>query len=358
MDAKLHRGFAPHGASFLQRLVVCLAVLLWIDILADAAPGSSPSQTTSSMPAAHDSPPPISRPRDEVWLVSSRGVGARGGAPNLHQLALERHHNDQRWTTSNQQAFLSPGNRGSTTIVFVPGDGYSHRHARELGMQAYRRTVAGLSSEPAVRFVIWSWPSDHVTRRRVRDVRIKAHRTPWVAWCLGHWLDTIEGTGPICLVGTGLGARVVGEALHLRGGGALGPYRLASKPRSPVRAVLISAAIDNDSVLPGRRLDRALSSVERLLVVTNSTDPVLRRYRWLYGFRSRAVALGYSGIAGGGRWPADAAKIEQVDAASFVGPNHGFMYFFSAPQVVARIRPYALEPAGPLLARDPRGATR
>ena len=120
--------------------------------------------------------------------------------------------------------------------------------------------------------------------------------------------------------------------------------------------MLISAAIDNDSLLPGRRLDHALSNVERLLVVTNSTDPVLRRYHWLYGLRSRAVALGYTGIAGG-RGTGLASKIEQIDAASLVGPNHGFMYFFSAPQVVARIQPYALE-STPLLASERRTSAR
>lgn len=125
-----------------------------------------------------------------------------------------------------------------------------------------------------------------------------------------------------------------------------------------MRAVLISAAIDHDWLLPGRRLDRALSSVERMLVVTNSTDPVLRRYHWLHGMRSGAVALGYAGLAGGVPKTTIASKIEQVDAASLVGPNHGFMYYFSLPQVVARIQPYAIEPSVTLLARNRREATR
>lgn len=343
---------------FQHSLVVCLALLPGKDIFADATRGSSlnrPAPSVSQPTAAQRSASPKSRQQDEVWLVSCRGVvGARGGAPKLRQIVYERHRNDQGWTTSNQQTFLASGNLGSATTVFVPGDGYSHGQARSLGMRAYQRTIAGLPPESAVRFVIWSWPSDRVARRRVRDVRIKAARTPWVAWCLAHWLDTVAPAGSICLVGTGLGARVVGEAVHLRGGGVLGRYRLAAKSRRPARVVLISAAIDNDSLLPGRRLDHALSNVERLLVVTNSTDPVLRRYHWLYGLRSRAVALGYTGIAGGRTTP---AKIEQIDAASLVGPNHGFMYFFSAPPVVARIQPYALE-STPLLASERRTIAR
>lgn len=307
--------------------------------------------------AAHPAPP--SQRYDDIWIVSCRGVGAPGSAPNLNQLVYGRRFNNRGWTPSNQHAFSKSGSRASATIVFVAGDGYSYAQARDLGLNAYQRMVAGLPSEVSVRFVIWSWPSDPVTRRRVRDVRIKASRTPWVAWCLSHWLDTIERPGQICLVGTGMGARIVGEALHLRGGGKLGGYQLtAANSRSPVRVVLISAAIDHDWLLPGRRLDRALSSVERMLVVTNSKDPVLRRYHWLYGMRSRAVALGYAGLAGGAPATTIASKIEQVDAASLVGPNHGFMYYFSVPQVVARIQPYALEPSVTLLARNPRDGTR
>lgn len=342
-------------------LVACLALLQNKDTLADATCVSAPNRPRSSASQAtppHRSPPLASRPQDEVWLVNCRGVADWGGAPNLRQVMYERHRNDQGWTPSNQQAFLAAGSRGSAVTVFVPGDGYSHSQARTLGIKAYQRTIAGRAPELAVRFVIWSWPSDQVARRRVRDIRIKAARTPWVAWCLAHWLDTVAPDSPISVVGTGLGARIVGETLHLRGGGRLDRYQLAAgKPRRPVRAVLISAAIDHDSLLPGRRLDRALPSIERLLVVTNSTDPVLRRYHWLYGLRSRAVALGYTGMPSGGRGTGLASKIEQIDAASLVGPNHGFMHFFSAPQVVARIQPFALE-STPRLSRDPRTTAR
>jgi hypothetical protein len=336
--------FASKAASC-GVILVCLVIRQVGEAVA-AGPETPPVQVSSSR-------------RDDIWIVSCRAVGHLGSTPNLNQLVYGRHVSNRGWTSSDQHAFLSSDSRSSATIVFVPGDGYTYSQTRDLGMHAYQRMIAGLPSEVAVRFVIWSWPSDQVARRRVRDLRIKASRTPWVAWCLSHWLDTIERGSPICLIGTGFGARIVGESLHLRGGGKLGGYQLiATNSRSPVRAVLISAAIDNDWLLPGRRLGHALSSVERMLVVTNSSDPVLVRYRWLYGIRSRAVALGYAGLAGGSSKLTSASRIEQVDAASLVGPNHGFMYYFSVPQVVARIQPYASEPGVRLLARDPRDGTR
>ncbi len=281
-----------------------------------------------------------------------------GGLANLNELVYSRYGDLRSWTRSDQNAFRATGS--PATVVFVPGNGYSHQQTRDLGLDAYRRMMGELPPDEKIRFVIWSWPSDPASRRQVRDVRIKAGRTPWVAWCLASWLDTLEPAGPLCVVGTSFGARVVCEALHLRGGGTIGTYRLApaSTPRQRVQAVLISAAIDNDWLLPHRRLGRAISSVERMLLLTNSTDPVLSRYRLLYGLRSNAAALGYTGLAGREQLGAEARKIEQIDVASLVGPNHGFVYYFSAPRVVAQIQRYTISPNAPMLARNRGSAAR
>lgn len=220
--------FAPPKAFGCKAMMVCLVIhQARYAVAAGPAPSTASMSSSVSRPTA-DHPAPASHRYDEIWIVSCRGVGAIGSTPNLNQLVYGRHLSNRGWTPSNRDVFSATGSRTIATIVFVPGDGYSHAQARDLGMNAYRRMIAGLPSEGAIRFVIWSWPSDQVTRRRVRDVRIKAGRTPWVAWCLSHWLDTVERGGPTCLVGTSLGARIVGEALHLRGGGRLGGYQLAA----------------------------------------------------------------------------------------------------------------------------------
>jgi hypothetical protein len=364
MNLRWHKKkYIQPAAWFGKFATVWLAVFVSPHSCEAVEPAGQSTRVSQASPAGPPtilrSPPSAVRPQDQVWIINCRGVGSNAGTPNLQQLLYGRF-DSQGWTLSNQRQFVLSHKRPFGTIVFVPGNGYSHSQARDLGLQAYQRTVSGLPREAAVRFVIWSWPSDPVSRRAMRDARVKASRTPWAAWCLIHWLDAVEPARSLCLVGTGFGAKIVAEALHLRGGGSLGWYQLATQPtpRPPVRAVLVSAAFDNDWLLPGRRLGRALSSTERMLLITNSTDPVLRRYHWLYGMRSRAAALGYTGLAGALTSGSLASKVEQVDAAATVGANHGFMYYFSVPQVVARIQPYTLEPDVPLLARERRSSPR
>lgn len=292
--------------------------------------------------------PLASRPLDQLWLVSCRGLGAAGREQNFARLGYWRYVASSGWVTSNRDEFLLSGGLVSVTSVFVPGNGYSGKQVRELGSVAYRRLVAGAANETPLRFVIWSWPSDRINAGPVQDARVKAARTTLAAWYLARWLDDLEPLGDISIIGCSFGARVVGEALELRGGGRLGPYELTdpASTRSQVRVVLVSAAIDNDWLLPGRRLGHALSHVERLLLINNTSDSVLRRYGWLYGRRNSAAALGYTGLIGVRRLGDNAAKVRQIDATNTVGRQHGFMNYFSVPRVVGWMRPYVLSSGG------------
>ena len=292
--------------------------------------------------------PLASRPLDQLWLVSCRGLGSADREQNFARLSYWRYVAPSGWAASSRDEFLRAGGSVSATSVFVPGNGYTGNQARDLGAIAYRRLVAGLSDGSPLRFVIWSWPSDHINAGPVQDARVKAARTTSAAWYLARWLDELEPLANVSMIGCSFGARVVGEALELRGGGRLGPYQLAdpASARSQVRVVLVSAAIDNDWLLPGRRLGHALSHVERLLLINNTSDGVLRRYGWLYGRRNSAAALGYTGLVGVGRLGDNAAKVRQIDATNTVGRQHGFMNYFSVPRIVGWMRPYVLTSGG------------
>ncbi|OYV89770.1 MAG: hypothetical protein B7Z73_06605, partial [Planctomycetia bacterium 21-64-5] len=175
----------------------------------------------------------------------------------------------------------------------------------------------------------------------IKDVRLKAARTPQVADCLARWLDATSLPGQLSLLGTSFGARIVMEALELRADARLRTLQTESSvPAShqPLDVVLISAAIDNDWLLPGRKLNRSFEEVDRLLLINNHDDSVLSRYRWLYGLRSRAEALGVTGIATG-RLGRHAGKTVQIDAASIIGRRHGCNPYFDSPQLLAAMRP-------------------
>lgn len=348
----------PGAENAVARIVGFCAVLAACQP-AWAAPPAPPPVAASDVdrygdampaPPALGLPPPVpgplaSRPLDQLWLVSCRGLGAAGREQNFARLSYWRYVTPSGWVASSRDEFLLTGGSVSATSVFVPGNGYSGNQARDLGAIAYRRLVAGLSDGSPLRFVIWSWPSDHINAGPVQDARVKAARTTLAAWYLARWLDELEPLVNASIIGCSFGARVVGETLELRGGGRLGPYQLVApaSARSQVRVVLVSAAIDNDWLLPGRRLGHALSHVERLLLINNTSDAMLRRYGWLYGRRNSAAALGYTGLVGAGRLAGDSAKVRQIDATDLVGRRHGFMYYFTMPRIVGWMRPYVFD---------------
>jgi len=105
--------------------------------------------------------------------------------------------------------------------------------------------------------------------------------------------------------------------------------------RKRLNVVLISAAIDSQWLLPNQRLGGSLSQVDRLLLINNSNDNVLKRYHWLYGPRSKADAVGTVGLRT--RHPA-VSDFAQIDAAPIIGRQHGCAPYFESPRLVAAIR--------------------
>lgn len=325
--------------------------------LTSASPASA-ARPFEPLPAIHDAArpgsalpelgaPAIMAPAaigDEVWVVSCRGLSARAREQNVEHLQYARMAAEGRWTMADRAEFFAPENSPSLVTIFVPGNGYTASQARDLGTAAFARLVTG-TPHPPVRFVIWSWPSEPVNAGPVRDVRVKAERTTLAAWYLARWLDDLSPETQVSFIGTSFGARVVGEALQLRAGGRLGEFQLAPRPepRAPANVVFVSAAIDNDWLLPGRRLGLAMNQVNHLLSINNTTDSILRRYRLVYSRRSDAVALGYAGLPSGARFGPLAEHVREINASSLVGRRHGFSHYFAVPRIVDWMRPYVFQ---------------
>lgn len=277
------------------------------------------------------------RPRDQLWLVSCRGVSYGRHDDDLDELSYVVHQPGDGWTPAGKAAFRA-ADPATNTCILVLGNGYSAAQTRSLGHTAYRRLVDGLPPECGVRFVIWSWPSDHTDQGPIQDLRTKAAWTPQVAFCLARWLDEMPLPGQVSLLGTSFGGRIVLEALELRANGRLGNLHLeapSGADRPAFHVVLISAAVDNDWLLPGRRLGGALSQTDRVLFVNNSSDNVLKRYHWLYGRRSRTSAIGNTGPRVAGEF---AENVFQIDAAPIIGRHHGCAPYFDSPSLAAAMR--------------------
>jgi hypothetical protein len=112
-----------------------------------------------------------------------------------------------------------------------------------------------------------------------------------------------------------------------------------------MRAALLVAAIDSDWLLPGHRQGRAMSQMTELLLVNNSCDVLLKRYRLLYCRRSNAQAVGFTGLAVGWLSPEDRGKVTQLDACCQVGRRHNLVGYTESPDLISRVRACLLSDA-------------
>ena len=297
---------------------------------------------------------PQPRALDQLWLVSHRGLGCNV-EQQVEELKVWRYDREKCWVRSDLAELQDADDGNLVTTIFAHGNRIDSCEAFTEGWDVYR-TLVRCADERPVRFIIWSWPSAKI-RGPIKDARIKACRTNLSAYYLAWFVDRLQPDEPVSLWGHSFGARIVTGALHLLGGGQLAGRRLverAHEKRDPMHVVLIAAALDSDWLLAGHAHDRAMSQVDRMLLVNNSCDALLKRYRLIDHRRSCRQALGYTGLSS--CWmDSDAwSKIEQIDACCQVGRRHTLVGYLCVPRLMARMRNVLLfEPAsGPTKLED------
>jgi hypothetical protein len=278
-----------------------------------------------------------------LWAISSRHAGSAISP----QPALEYWRHDPRvrgWTAAGPDEFLAEDSPGVVTLFYVHGNRINHREALYDGERVFQQVCSCTPASQPLRLVIWSWPSTQV-EGPLKDVRYKACVSDAHAWHLAWLVDRMRPDVPVSLVGYSFGARLVGGTLHLLGGGRLAGHALLERvhpQRLPLRAVFMAGALDSHALLPNGRNHRALSQVERMLVLVNPRDPVLHHYPLLAGiFRKGPPALGYTGFFSrclGG----ECEKIAQWNVSSYVGKNHDWQRYLYSPAIVSRLQRLAL----------------
>ncbi len=292
---------------------------------ATASVGALPAcATPAAKPCPPASPVTIPRPEDDIWIVSSRGCGCTTGCSPTGPPLWYWRYRAARWVQTPASEFWSTLSATTPVSVAMHGNRMSHNDAVQFGWRLYNVSVRYAPHQPAMRFVIWSWPSEKVGGGPLNDARAKAARSDIDARHLAWFLDHLPAGGPLSLVGYSFGVRVIGGALQLVAGGSIDGYRMPNLTRRyrPARLVLMASAMDNDWLLPGRRFGLALEQTEHITLINNGCDRVLKRYGRLYGRGSCQEALGYTGQASPGRLGAEFAKFEQHDVCCLVGPRH------------------------------------
>ncbi len=278
-------------------------------------------------------------PQDQVWIVSSRGLGGRSTEKVAERLQYWRNVNGG-WVASNLAEFLQQP-KDLTTSIFVTGNYYRERETIEAGWLLYQRLAAHRTNNRPLRFVIWSWPSDPVPGRRLQDAKIKFARMDAGSYHLASFLDQFDRATPVSLCGASFGAGIVVGSLELLAGGRLSGFRLPDGARQPHRArvVLIGGAFDNNWLLPGRKYGGALSQVEQMLVFVNPRDLALRFYNRLYFRHSPAQAIGRTGPSGMACID-EAGKLYLFNSNAYLGHRHAPRYYFYSPTLMATMQPF------------------
>lgn len=304
----------------------------------------------------------IPRPQDEVWLISTRQSGhpapcaAMGANLRYYRFGSSACSGPGQWQRVDQEAFLGHGLPGGTTVFFVHGNCVSRCESFRRGMAVYQALVRHARSDRPIRFVAWSWPTARLGRW-VKDVRVKAQRTGLASCQLAWLVDQMDPETSMGMVGFSFGARVITGALHILGGGQLGQIALPvhhATERGAIRTVLMSAALDDDWLLPGHRHGLALSQVDGMLLMNNSCDQGMKWYPVIDRCR-RPTALGRWGMPSLCMLGPDARKIDQCDVCHQLGRVHDFRRFLGCSNLMRQTWEYISFEA--LLAGNVHGMT-
>lgn len=271
---------------------------------------------------------------DQVLLISTRQLGTRCDPEQmLDGLECRERVADDNATKWRTIRFEEIAQNDRPTLFYIHGNRVGRGRDKTEGLAVYQRLAQHHAGEGPIRYVIWSWPSDQI-RRPVLDYKVKAARTRPVGWQLAWAIDQLPAETPLALVGYSYGARIATGALHLLAGGALGELKLGDpRPRPPVHAALIAAAEDAAWIRPGGFHGRALSQIDRLVLLTNRLDPAMRFYH--LGFGRDVQPLGYTGLVAG----RPQGKVWSVDLTEQLGRTHALGSYLRAKEVVARVWP-------------------
>ena len=280
------------------------------------------------------------RPQDEVWVISSRHLGwpdCAAGAPALKYWRWDC--GIKNWDKLSAAEFQETDSATVATVIYVHGNRVDSWQAVDLGWYTYNAIVRQGDNDRPVRYVIYSWPSTRICGSQVDDLRYKANRTNGEAYYLGYVLSNIREDVPVALIGFSYGARVTTGALHVAAGGQICGNSLPADMarRGNIRSVLMAAAMHNYWMWPGCFHGDALKSTDRMLILANSCDKVLRRYHWLFkGERPRA--LGFCGLS----WCDQTGKVKELDCCCCVGKTHDSLSYLHAWNLAELTRKYVL----------------
>ena len=214
-----------------------------------------------------------------------------------------------------------------TVVVYAHGNWNSIGTARQRALMIYRKLQA--RSQGPVTFILYSWPSER-DKGFAKDIRRKNLRLSTESHHLARLLNRFSSDTRMSFIGFSFGCPLICGALHLERGGTLAGATLPeSIERTEMyRLSLTAPAFDRDRLGPNGTYRFALGNVSQIVNLYNSTDPVLKRFRFVEKGYS-PVAAGYSGLprfsyycSGPGEAKTCTPGLKQFDCRASVGRTH------------------------------------
>jgi len=262
---------------------------------------------------------------DSVWEVSTRHLS--GACQIGSPLQISKVIGTSYYPSSLDEFLADPvGLNSPQTVIYVHGNWMEWSNARERGLYVYQ-LLAAQSCGP-IRLILFSWPSQR-DGRPGPDVREKASLVHIESHYLADFLKHVPNDRPIGMFGFSFGGAIICGTLHLLGGGSL-DCRALSQPLAKhpnVRVSLVASAFERNLLSFGGKYQLALGQIDKLVNLYNSSDPVLKRFRFID--RGEPVAAGFLGINArtDSRLTTD-PKIVQYDCTRAAGRTHSEVDYY------------------------------
>ncbi|MGY8768291.1 MAG: hypothetical protein ACKVH8_07675 [Pirellulales bacterium] len=282
------------------------------------------------------------RAGDQVYLINTRCLpGGCGNTLPVDQMTVSRFDAGTGWIDSSVKQLLETESPSGLTSCYVHGNRMNENWVHRRGWAMYHELTRGLPAERNVRFIIWSWPTSP-GGGIIQSTRENGVRADDDAYYLGSLINQMPAEEQISLSGFSFGARVISGALHLLGGGSIHARSLdqIAEKNHRYRVVFFAAASSCHWLSPGQYHSQAMSQMDRLLNIHNSSDPMLKRYK-VVNQDPNDQALGYIGFCcklAEGQWE----KVTQINACNTIGKDHDWTKIACASYLMNHARVHLL----------------
>lgn len=279
---------------------------------------------------------------EQFWLVDTRPASMSCDCDATFDKLDFSYRDNCQWHSSTIEEFFASSDPNVPTGIFVHGNLTDRCKAISDGHYVYNYMKQRAEGRP-FRFIVWTWPAQKVRGGLRHDARTKAHRCDAQGLFLAHFFNRAGQKTPVCAIGHSFGARIIASALHMMGGGQIAGQSLngsVRKRKTPLRAVLVAAAMDSNALLPNHRNGSTIDGVDRLLITRNRCDRVLKWYPLMTQRGNKQQALGYVGPTCVGCLGQEREKIDIVSTTCSVGKTHKWPAYICSGTLRNRIATY------------------